>query len=305
MQRKILKCISILILIVFTSCSLFQPGNSYAASNAGTLKIFSEVKDIELFIDEQPQGKDKAEINNVQVGSHYVKAVKDGTTVFSELITVSAGATTTILIKDTGQVKAKILGSKYKEQQEYKSKKLDILLSKSVQTVGSSYTTSDYFPGYYSIFGSEWTNSKSTAYETTDWKIIQGGVQQISDVDFAALVNDKEALKKSQEAWDTYNNNVLIFGIIGIVGLIITAIGISAMNSASETGLPAAESGSDSGAATAAVGIVAAVIGCGVCLSVKEPSGHLTSPGDAAKKASQYNQKIKADLGLPENYEPQ
>jgi hypothetical protein len=57
--------------------------------------------------------------------------------------------------------------------------------------------------------------------------------------------------------------------------------------------------------AAAAVGTVAAVIGCGVALSAKEPSGHLTSPGDAAKKAYEYNQGLKKQLGLPEDYEPQ
>lgn len=178
MSRFIIKYISGLVLVSFISLYLLNPSPALAqTNNTGTLKIFSELKGIELFIDEQPQGKDAAEINNIQVGSHYVKAIKDGATVYSELITVAAGATTTILIKDNGQVKEKILEGKYKEQQEYKSKKIDILLSKSVQTVGSSYTSSTYFPGYYSIFGSGWTNSSSTAYEVTDWKIIKGGVQ--------------------------------------------------------------------------------------------------------------------------------
>ncbi len=292
MKRFILKYISCIVLVAFVSVCLINPSPVRAAANTGTLKIFSEVKGIDLFIDEQPQGKDKAEINDVQVGSHYVKAVKDGATIYSELITVAAGATTTILIKDTGQVKEKVLESKYKEQQEYKSKKIDILLSKGMQTVGTAYTSSNYFPGYYSIFGSGWTtSSSSTAYETTDWKIIQGGVQEISDVQFASLVNDSDALKVNKDAWDTYNNNVVIFGVIGLVGIVATVAGLGTAG--------------DSGAAVAAVGIAAAVIGCGVCLGAKEPSGHLTSPGDAAKKAYEYNQGLKKQLGLPEDYEPQ
>ena len=290
MKRFILKYIACIVLTSFVFGCLISPSPVHAAPNTGSLKIFSEVKGIDLFIDEQPQGKDKAEINDVQVGSHYVKAVKDGVTVFSELITVNSGATTTILIKDSGQVKEKVLESKYKEQQEYKSKKIDILLSKGMQTVGSSYTSSTYFPGYYSLFGSGWTTSSSTAYETTDWKIIQGGVQEISDVQFATLVNDTYALKSNSDAWGTYNNNVIIFGVIGLVGLALAVVGFAG------TG--------DSAAAVGAVGIAAAVIGCGVCLGAKEPSGHLIAPGEAAKEAYQYNQKLKTGLGLPESYEP-
>lgn len=100
-----------------------------------------------------------------------------------------------ILIKSAGQVQNKLLESKYQEQQEYKSRKIDILLSKGYQTVGSSTTFSDYYPGYYSIFGTGWTRSSSTTYETNDWKIIQGGVQEISDIQFAYLVNDTQTIE--------------------------------------------------------------------------------------------------------------
>jgi hypothetical protein len=307
MQKKILKYISVLILIVFTSCSLFQPSHSYAANNTGTIKVFSEVKDIEIFIDEKSQGKDTAEIINVEMGSHYIKAVKDGATIFSDLVNVAANATSTILIKNTGQVKENILGAKYTEQQEYKSKKLDILLSKSYQTTGTSNTYSTYFPGYYYYYwgtGYGTTTSKSTQTETTDWKIVQGGVQEISDVQFATLVNDKYALKRNQDAWDTYNNTVLWSGVIGLLGIVAAVAGLAAGNAATEKGLTASDPESESAATMVAVGIVVAVIGCGVCLSFKEPSGHLIPPSRAANEAYNYNQKIKADLGLPENYEP-
>ena len=307
MQRKILKYISVMILIVFTSCSILQPSHSYAESNTGTIKVFSEVKGIELFLDERSQGQDMAVLNNVEMGSHYVKAVKDGATIYSDLVNVVANGTTTILIKDTGLVKEKILGTKYNEQQEYKAKKLDILLRKSYQTTGTSNTYSTYFPGYYYYYwgtGYETTTSKSTQSEITDWRIVQGGVQQISDVQFATMVNDKYALKKNQDAWDTYNNTVLWSGVIGLLGIVVAIAGIAAGEQATKTGLPAAESGRDSADAVFAVGLVVAVIGCGVCLSYKEPSGHLTTAGDAAKKAYEYNQGLKKQLGLPENYEP-
>jgi len=305
MLRKTLRSISILILAVFTISVILPQGNSFAATNTGTIKVFSEVKGIEIFLDEKSQGKDTAEITNVEMGSHYVKAVKDGATIYSDLVNVVTNGTTTILIKDTGLVKEKILGTKYNEQQEYKAKKLDILISKGSQTTGTSNTYSNHFPGYYSIFGPTWTTtSSSTQTETTDWKIVQGGVQQISDVQFATMVNDKYALKLNQDAWDTYNNVVLWSGVIGLLGIVAAIAGLAAGNTATEKGLPASDPASESAAAVFAVGLVVAVIGCGVCLSYKEPSGHLIPPSRAANEAYNYNQKLKADLGLPENYEP-
>jgi len=293
MKRFILKYISGIVLVSFIFTCMMNPSPVLAQTNTGTIKIFSEVKGIEIFLDEKSQGQDMAVLKNVEMGSHYIKAVKNGVTIFSELVNVNANATTTVLIKDTGQVKEKILGSKYKEQQEYKNKKLDILLSKNYQTEGTANTYGNYFPGYYSIFGPTWTTtSSSTQYEVTDWKIIQGGVQEISDVQFASLVNDKDAQEKNSQAWDNYNNTIIWAGVVFLVGLVGAIAGFAA---------PA----SDSAAAVGAVGIAAAVIGGGIVLSLKEPSGHLTTPGDAAKKAYQYNQKLKADLGLPENYEPQ
>jgi hypothetical protein len=296
MHKKILRYISIFVLIVFSPCGLLQPGHSYAASNTGTIKIFSEVKGIEIFLDEKSQGQDMAVLNNVEMGSHYIKAAKDGVTIFSELVNVAANATTTVLIKDTGQVKQKIMESKYKEQQEYKSKKLDILLSKSIQTVGSGYTSSSYFPGYYSIWGSEWTNMSSTAYETTDWKIVQGGVQEISDAQFAALVNDKDTQERISQDWDNYNNTTTIGAWIGLLGVVMVLGGGAAAFSGSGAA-------ADSGAVICAVGFIPAIVGLGM-LSKNPPSGHYVKPGTAAKQAYEYNQSLKKKLGLPETYEP-
>ena len=290
MQKKILRSVSIFVITVFAPCSLLVSGPAYAQNETGTIKIFSEVKGIEVFLDEKPQGQDRAELYGVGTGSHYVKAVKDGVTIFSELVNVAANATTTILIKDTGQVKAKLLGGKYEEQQEYKSKKLDILLSKSVQTVGTGTTYSSYFPGYYSIFGTGWTTSQSTAYETTDWKIVQGGVQQISDVQFARLVNDTNTLKKHQEEVDFYTTKFTIGAVVGLVGA-LSLIGGAVTTGDTQIGL-------------LTLGIIGSVFGLGFMATESPPARHYVSPSEAAKMAYDYNQALKAKLGLPADYEP-
>jgi hypothetical protein len=291
MHKKILKRVSVFVLVVFASGGLLWSGPSYAEGNTGTIKIFSEVKGIEIFLDEKPQGSDMAVLDNIEMGSHYIKAVKDGVTIFSELVNVVANGTTTVLIKDTGQVKAKILSGKYNEQQEYKSKKLDILLSKNVQTVGSGYTSSTYFPGYYSIFGSGWTTTSSTAYETTDWKIIQGGVQEISDYQFASLVNDTNALKTYQDKVSAIEGKVMAGAIVGLIG----AIGL--IGAAFTTG--------DTQIGMLTAGIVGSIFGLAFMSADAPPTGHLVSPGEAARLAHEYNQNLKSRLGLPADFEIQ
>lgn len=291
-NNKFLRPLAFFVVLAFTTCSLSAPSPAHAQSSTGVIKIFSEVKGIEIFLDERPQGQDMAELYGVEAGSHYVKAVKDGIIVFSELVNVPAGGTTTILIKDTGQVKQKLLGGKYKEQQEYKSKKLDILLSKGMQTVGTGYTYSTYFPGYYSVFGSGWTTMSSKAYETTDWKIVQGGVQEITDAKFAYLVNDTETMKKVQEEAEFYSNKFNIGGIVALIGL-AAFVGAAATTDDTQIGL-------------LTLGTIGCIFGYGFMVSAESPpTGHYISPSEAAKKAHDYNQKLKAELGLPEDYEPQ
>jgi len=291
-----LKMVARLLLLTFTCGCLAMPAPVHAAAATGTIKVFSEVKGIEIFVDEVSKGTDAIEIKGIEPGQHYVKAVKSGVVIYSELVTVTANVTSAILIKSSGQVQEKILESLSKEQQEYKQGKLDILLSKSYQTVGSSYTSSNYFPGYYSIYGSGWTTSSSTAYETTDWKIIKGGVQQISDAQFAQLVGDKDTQDRIAQDWEDYNNMTNMGAIIALVGVVMVLAGgftlFSSDTAAAETG-----------AIICAVGFIPTIVGLGM-LSKNPPSGHYVNPGTAAKQAYDYNQALKKKLGLPETYEP-
>jgi len=296
---RIKRIISVIILIPLITLTIYQPVPIFAADNTGTLKIFSETKGIKVFVDEELKGVDVMEIKNIEPGDHYVKVTKDNEVLYSELVKVSPSTTSAILIKSKGPSKEQaqqVEGAQYKQQQEYKQEKLDILLSKGMQTVGSSYTSSSYYPGYYSIFGSGWTTSSSTAYETTDWKIIKGGVQEISDSEFASLIGDKDTLARMNKAWEDYNNNTTIGAVLALVGVIMVLVGGSAAFSNDKAA-------SESGAVIFAIGCLPTIIGWAM-LSENPPSGHYISPGEAAKKAYEYNQSLKKKLGLPESYEP-
>ncbi len=144
-----IKFIAKLLLITFTTICIYQPLPSLCASTTGSIKVFSEIKGVQIFVDEKSYGIDTIMIKDLEPGQHYVKAIYNGAIIYSELITVSAGASSAVLIKSGGQAQEKILESLSKEQQQYKQGKIDILLSKSYQTVGTSNTTSTYFPGYY------------------------------------------------------------------------------------------------------------------------------------------------------------
>jgi hypothetical protein len=287
-----------MILVVFTFSALTQSLSAYAATKTGTIKVFSEIKGIELFIDEKPMGQDTAEIKDIEIGSHYVKATKDGVDVFSELITVQADTTTTILIKDNGQFKQKLVASKYKESQEYKNKKLDIILSQNTQTVGTATTTYNNFPGYFSFLDYSTTNAQSTSYTTTDWKIIQGGVQEISDMQFAQLVNDKDTIARMNKAIEDSSDSANIGAIVALTGLVLAiAGGAAAIEAKPEVDITGA-------VIVCTIGVVGTFVG--LAMLSKEPYlGHYVTPAQAAKQAHEYNQGLKKQLGLPEDFEIQ
>ena len=76
-------------------------------TKAGTIKIFSELTGITVYLDENKQGDDVRQINGVPTGSHYLKVLKDGISVFGELVTVTENSVTSILVKNDGKVAEK------------------------------------------------------------------------------------------------------------------------------------------------------------------------------------------------------
>jgi len=89
-----------------------QSANKPASGPKGTgsINIFSEFTGTSVFLNENKQGTDIKTINSVPVGNHYLKIMKDGVSIFAELITVNDGQTTTVLVKNDGQVAEKITG---------------------------------------------------------------------------------------------------------------------------------------------------------------------------------------------------
>lgn len=297
------KYIIILLAIIGISLNAF--------SQKGNIKIFSEIKDINVYLDEVFQGTDIVRIDSVIIGSHYLKILKDSVIVYSELLTVKNNLTTTVLIKNSSQVKEKLLESKTNEIQEYKSKKLDVILSKSYVTQTHGVSSSYYFPGYYITTGTGYYNSVSSSSTYTDWKIIQGGNREISETEFAKLTGDKEMEKYYHELYKDYQKKLKAYNkkttrgmIIAIPSMIVTGVVLADLLGSK----PFLNMSAITEATVFTIASAGSIIGYTSVMKGNPPTfnyGHLTTVETASKEAYEYNQALKKQLGLPESFEPQ
>jgi len=275
-----------------------NPAQNQSTGKTGTLNIFSELTGIMVYLDENKQGEDIKQVNNVPAGDHYLKVLKDGVSVFGEIIKITENNVTTVLVKNSGQVAEKILSSKVAEQDEYKNSKLDVLLSRGMTTTTKGFN--DIYPGYYSYWG--FSKSVSTSTETTDWKIIRGGVKEISEREFASVVENKELAQKIDLQIKKENKTTMTASLIALPCVIVATciltdmVGSKPWMHKDNPEHPKYET--VAAAISIPVGTIAYLI------AMKKPySGHYTTVDNAAKDAQAYNRRLKEKLGLPENYD--
>lgn len=273
-------------------------------SQTGTLKVFTEVENPQIYIDEEIQPANVTIFNSITIGSHYLKVKKDDVIIYGELITISENATTTVLIKNDKNVQDKILASKYKEIEEYKLQKVDVLMSTNYISQSNGKTVSTTYPGYYVATGV--SNSSNTTITTaqTDWFVVKGNVNRISDIEFARLVNFTKAIdaynadvEKLNQKVKSVNIATTVTSIISL-GFIIPAI--ICLNNDNRNG-----------------GLGLGILGVVFALPILNPNNeeskiradykwqsHYMSCEEALVEAQKYNKELKQRLGLPENYEP-
>jgi hypothetical protein len=265
----------------------------------GTINIFSELKGITIYLNENKQGDDIRTISNVPVGNHYLKVLKDGISIFGELVTVTEGQVTSVLIKNNGEVAEKIMESKTPQREEYGNSKVDVLLSSNAITQTQGKST--MFPGFYGYYG--YSSSVSNTTQVTDFKIIQGGVKEIGDLGLAGLVGNKTILDRNArdnaKALKMGNTGgILLLGSLLIGGTILADVLVKKPFLHKAGTAPNWEAGVFAG--TCLTGI----IGYGVLNgSTKTHPAHYYNVDDAAKDAQAYNRSLKIKLGLPENYD--
>ncbi len=284
-----------------------QPSPATSAKGTGTLNIFSEFTGTSVYLNENKQGDDIKVINSVPAGNHYLKIMKEGVSIFGELVTVNAGQTTTVLVKNDGQAAEKILESKTKEREEFNSKKLDVIYSSN--SVSTTSGTSTLFPGYYGYYG--FSNSTTNTEQIADFKIIKGGVQEIEDVSLAKLVGNQSVVNSfdaDYRSWQKAQNTGAAIGLGALVPYFVVLIDMGLKKpflhenptgeSINLSAVPAWE--------WTTLIVSGLVAWAGVKMmdtpQHKYVKRHYYKVDAAAKDAAAYNKKLKEDLGLPESY---
>lgn len=80
---------------------------SVICAQNGSIKVYSEIKNLEIYLDEVFRGIDIIVIDSVTAGPHYLKAMTQDAIVFGEIINVQAGISNAVLIKNTEEVQKK------------------------------------------------------------------------------------------------------------------------------------------------------------------------------------------------------
>ncbi len=298
-MKKLINSKTPLILILF-----LLPVLCY--SQKGTVKVFSELKGINVYLDEVFQGSDNINIDSVTIGSHYLKVVKDNVIVYSELITVNQNAVTTAFIKDSEVVQNKLKNEKLKlEKDELESKSdavkqyseqhLDILVNTRYVTETNTSSESKYYPGYYSSTGKTASNSVSETKAYTNWFITQGA-RQISHSTFAQIIGEQKIIDDVAAQNKIIKRKRVIRNVIGtpilITGLVGGGFFVAAVVTTNPWVLP--------GVIYLGGGVT------GIALLTDKPKYQSVYYGndEAKEKIAIYNQNLKEELGLPVNYEP-
>ena len=292
-----------LLLIVVLLLSSFS-----LMAQKGTIKIFYELKGVSVYLNNEFKGFDVGTLDSVTIGSHYLKVTKDNIIVFGEIVTVSANAVTTILIKKNKDLQEKIIAGKTDELHQYESQRLDVMLSTKYVTETNSKSNSVYYPGFFSTtIGQSKTNSVTTTIPVTDWFITQGGTRKISQREFARITNYQpffEQAEKIKQDVEKHNKKIVRGGLIAAaLGLATIAAGIFVVH-------PKVDWNSENNFNWGAGGEIMCYTTGGLALigvaSLKKelPYDPILSMETIQGQAYIYNQNLKKKLGIPEDYEP-
>ena len=299
-MNNFLKIISFFALVIMLSPMSLS-------AQKGSIKIFSEIKGVEVYLDEVRQGVDIITLDSIAAGSHYLKVNKDNSTIYSELVTVNANVVTTVLIKASKEVEQKILATKYPQEEQYKARKVDVLINTQYVTETTGKTNSYYWPGYFSMVGTSNTNSQSVTYTTKDWFFAtESGRVKLGEYNFAKMSGNQALVDRIDKATKKAKRQSNILGGIGATmlfgGMIVGGVGVGDLVSKNKY------MSNDAAAGCVAGGIVGFLLGAGVVgasrASLKSLNQHWMTIDEAIVQARQYNQRLKKQLGLPENYEP-
>ena len=288
------KIVSILLFVLLSVSMLF------AQAKTGTLKVFSELTGTVVYLDDNKQGIDVKVINSVPVGSHYLKVLLGTVSVYGDIVEIKDGITTTVLIKNTGQVQEKIMDGKVAEREEYNNSKIEVVFS--TNSISQTTGRSAMYPGYYGYYG--FSNSNTVTTQVADFKIIKGGVKEIGDISLATLAGNQNVLNRNA-AVNLRINKITTWGASMFLGSLLiggTLLADMLVNKPFLHPAGTEPSGFEDGVLAVCIG--AGTIGY-LMLDGAEKSRprHYYSVNGANQDAQAYNKKLKERLGLPEGYD--
>ncbi len=275
-------------------------GTPSSSKGTGTLNIFSEFSGITVYIDDHNLGDDVKIVNAIPAGNHYLKVMKDGVSIFGELVAINAGQTTTVLVKNDGQVAEKIMETKSKEREEYQANKVDVIFS--TNSVSTTQGTSTLFPGFYGYYG--YSSSVTNTTQISDFKIIQGGVKEIGDLGLANLAENQNVINRHATIHRSVTRQMnvglgMFLGALLIGGPVLVDLFVE-----KPFLHPVGTTAPDWEIGVATAGIVSGAIGYALVMGAdKKYPRHYYSVDEAAKDAQEHNRKLKENLGLPESYD--
>ena len=217
-----------------------------------------------------------------------------------DLVEIKEGQTTTILIKNTGQVQEKVMEAKTPQRQEYQSKKVDIILTSDA--ISTTTGKSSYYPGFYGYYGYNRSNTVTT--NVTDFKIIQGGVKEISELSLATLAGNQEIInrnaKDNAKVTKLTNTGLIMFCGSLVVGGTLFADMLVKKPFLHKVGTTAGTPE----IVVASVCIVTGIVGYTMSMGAgKMKPKHYYDANVAAQDAQKVNKVLKQKLGLPESYD--
>ena len=285
---------------VFIITLMFLSLSAFAQTKVGTLKIFSELNGVSVYVDEiKETGNITAII--VPAGSHYLKVLYENTSVYGEIVEIKENAMTTVLIKNTGQVQEKVMETKTPERQAYQNAKIDILLTSD--QISTTTGKSSYYPGFYGYYGYNKSNTVTT--NVTDFKIVQGGVKEISEITLAQLAGNQPILDRNARD-NAKQQKMAGGGAIAFLGcMVVAGVTFADIMSTKKPFLhkPGTTAGNGE-VAVCAVGLTGCVISyCITMGSDKIKPRHYYDANVAAQDAQKVNTALKSKLGLPQSYD--
>jgi hypothetical protein len=182
----------------------------------------------------------------------------------------------------------------YINKLNYRRNKLEIIVKHRNVNVQSSYSSTDINTSTYTYeswsqtMGNISTSSQSQAEvkEITDWYIYKGGLRELLDTEFLALVDDRSELARVRDI-DNNKSMMRLIGNSSIAVGIATMIGGAAMSA---------------GQAVITGGALVTVSGFFISAFNLSPH-HYIQPDYAQGKIDEYNIALKRNLNLPLTYE--